>query len=69
MTLEHKLEPAINEKLITGQRKTRDLDELAPEPAIWSSIFGQRIPCFDSCQFEHNMDVYHQSKHRLQAPH
>ena len=36
MTEKHKLEPAINENLITGQRKTRDLDELAPESVIWS---------------------------------
>ena len=35
MTEKHKLEPAINEKPTTGQRKTRDLDGLAPEPATW----------------------------------
>ena len=29
---------------------SRDLDELAPVPAIWSCDTGQRIPCFDSCQ-------------------
>ena len=50
MTEKHKLEPAINEKPTTGQRKSRDLDELAPEPAIWSCVSGQRIPCFYSCQ-------------------
>lgn len=38
MTEKHKLEPAINEKTTTGQRKTGDLDELAPEPAIWSCV-------------------------------
>ena len=39
MTEKHKLEPTIDLKLITGKRKllkTRDLNELAPEPAIWS---------------------------------
>ena len=34
MTEKHKLEPAITKNLITGQRKTRDLDELVPERAI-----------------------------------
>ena len=29
---------------------SRDLDELAPEPAIRSFDTGQRIHCFDSCQ-------------------
>ena len=29
---------------------SRDLNELAPEPAIRSCDTGQRIPCFDSCQ-------------------
>ena len=29
---------------------SRDLNELAPEPAIRASDTGQRIPCFDSCQ-------------------
>ena len=46
-------EPANNKKLTTGQRKTlrtRDLDELVPEPAIRSCDSGQRIPYFYSCQ-------------------
>ena len=38
MTEKRKLEPAINEKLITAQwntsKKTHKLHELAPEPAI-----------------------------------
>ena len=48
------LKPAINLKLITGQRenlkKTRDLDELLSEPAKRSSDTGQWILCFNTCQ-------------------
>ena len=32
-------------------KKTLDLDGSTPEPAIQSSDTGQRIPCFDSCQW------------------
>ena len=41
-------------KLVTCQRitsKILDLDGSTPEPAIRSSDTGQRVPCFDSCQF------------------
>ena len=31
-------------------KKVLDLDGSTPEPVIWSSDYGQRIPCFDSCQ-------------------
>ena len=31
-------------------KKMRDLNELAPEPAIESCYTGQRILCFDTCQ-------------------
>ena len=47
----HKLEPAINLNLVSGQRtpqKTRNLDGLAPKLAIRSCDAGQRLPCFDS---------------------
>ena len=38
-------------------QKVLGLDGLTPEPAIRSSDTGQRIPCFDSCQSDHNIDV------------
>ena len=38
-------------------QKLLGLDELTPEPAIRSSDTGQRIPCFDSCQSDRNIDV------------
>ena len=38
-------------------QKVLGLDGLTPEPAIWSSDTGQQIPCFDSCQSDHNIDV------------
>ena len=56
MTEKHKLEPAINEKLITGQRKTlisiwaRDMDV-----CLWSAV-----TLFWQLSVDHNMDVYHQ---------
>ena len=42
MTEKHKLEPAINEKLITGQRKTRDLD-LSPRYGRVSLVSGYPV--------------------------
>ena len=42
MTEKHKLEPAINEKLITGQRKTRDLD-LSPRYGHVSLVSGYPV--------------------------
>ena len=44
MTEKHKLEPTRQRKT----KKTRDLDELAPAPAIRSCDYGQRILYFDS---------------------
>ena len=48
MTEKHKLEPAIRQKLITGQRKTSKktygLDELGPDPAIQLCDAGQQTP-------------------------
>ena len=44
MTEKHKLEPTRQRKT----KKTRDLDELAPAPAIRSCHYGQRILYFDS---------------------
>ena len=38
-------------------QKVLGLDGLTPEPAIRSSDSGQRIPCFDSCQSDRNIDV------------
>ena len=38
-------------------KKVLDLDRLTPEPAIRSSDTGQRIPYFDSCQSDRNIDV------------
>ena len=38
-------------------QKVLGLDGLTPEPAIRSSDTGQRIPCSDSCQSDHNIDV------------
>ena len=32
-------------------KKILDLGGSTPEPAIRSGVTGQRIPCFDSCQF------------------
>ena len=41
-------------KQLTGQEqppnKSRHLDKLTHEPAIWSSDTGQWLSCFDSCQ-------------------
>ena len=55
MIEKHKLEPAINQKLTTGQRKTEkktpDLDVLAPTRAIRSCDTFQRIPSLDSCKW------------------
>ena len=42
MTEKHKLEPEINEKLITGQRKTRDLD-LSPRYGRVSLVSGYPV--------------------------
>ena len=42
MTEKHKLEPAINEKLITGQWKTRDLD-LSPRYGRVSLVSGYPV--------------------------
>ena len=30
------------------------------EPPIWSCDTGQQIPCFVSCQLNHNKDVQYQ---------
>ena len=38
-------------------QKVLGLDGLIPEPATRSSDTGQRIPCFDSCQSDDNIDV------------
>ena len=38
-------------------QKVLGLDGLTPEPAMRSSDTGQRIPCFDSCQSDQNIDV------------
>ena len=49
-----KLEPAImktNTLSADNFTKTLDLDGSTPEPVIQSSDTGQRIPCFDSCQW------------------
>ena len=39
-------------QLVSGQlpNKSRHLDELTHEPAIWSCDTGQWLSCFDSCQ-------------------
>ena len=39
-------------QLVSGQlpNKSRHLDELTHEPAIWSWDTGQWLSCFDSCQ-------------------
>ena len=54
MTEKHKIERSINLNLTIGQGKTskttRDLHELAPEPAIPSCDFVQRLSHFNSCQ-------------------
>ena len=50
------LEPVIQWKSITWsvvnlkKKKTVNLDEFQPKPAIWSCGTGQRIPWFDSFQ-------------------
>ena len=53
MTEKHKIERSINLNLTIGQGKTskttRDLHELAPESAIPSCDFVQRISHFNSC--------------------
>ena len=54
MTEKHKIERSINLNLTIGQgktsRTTRDLYELAREPAIPSCDFVQRLSHFNSCQ-------------------
>ena len=53
MSEKHKIEPSINLNLTTGQGKTskttRDLHELAPEPAIPLCDSVHWIPCFKGC--------------------
>ena len=38
-------------------KKVLNLDGLTPEPVIRSGYAGQQIPCFDSCQSDHNIDA------------
>ena len=47
MTEKHKLEPTRQRKTL---KKTCELDELAPAPAIRSCDYGQRILYFDIFQ-------------------
>ena len=47
-TLNHQLKA--NNWSAENLKKTCDLDERAPEPAIQSCETCQQIPCFDSCQ-------------------
>ena len=52
VTLQHNKEFITVIFLVSGQppSKSRHLDELTHEPAIWSCDTGQWLPCFDSCQ-------------------
>ena len=52
VTLQHNKEFITVIFLVSGQpaSKSRHLDELTHEPAIWSCDTGQWLSCFDSCQ-------------------
>ncbi len=57
LTMEKHLRPRSNGNAIAcsavnfKKKKHATLSSFTPEPAIWSCDTGQRIPCFDSCQF------------------
>ena len=61
-------------QLVSGQlpNKSRHLDELTHEPAIWSWDTGQWLSCFDSCQLTilwmSNIKDVHFPRHAWDTP-
>ena len=80
MTEKHKPQLTINllannwqRKTSKKKKKTRNLDELASEPAIRSCDSHQRITCFESCQLAAiwisliKLNIWYKLPHQLES--